>query len=118
MNEKNKQFWKGIFLILLSSLLSCSGQLFWKLFASSRSIKTLILGVLLYGFGALSMMLSFRYGDLSVLHPMLSFGYVVSIALGRLVLEEQVSSVKLIGIALIMIGVLYLYRSGEGKKKE
>lgn len=118
MSEKHLQPWKGILLILLSALLSCTGQLFWKLLASSGSIKMLILGALLYGFGALSMMLSFRYGELSVLHPMLSFGYVVSIALGRFVLEEQVSVAKTTGIALIMFGIFMLYSSREGEVKE
>ena len=39
--------------------------------------------------GALVMIVAYRYGKLSVLQPMLSLNYVVSIVLAALVLKEK-----------------------------
>ena len=65
--KKNK---KGIILMLISSLCVCIGQLFWKLYASG-SILFLILGFAFYGVGALIMIYAYKFGNLSVLQPML-----------------------------------------------
>lgn len=100
--KKNKQ---GIILIIFSSICACIGQLLWKI-SIEKSIIYLLLGFLIYGIGALIMIIAYRYGSLSVLQPFLSLNYVLSIFLGYLVLGEIITIYKIIGVSLIIIGVL------------
>ena len=54
------------------------------------------------------MIVSFRFGSLLVLHPFMSVGYVFSIVLGIVFLNETVTLKIIIGIFLIMIGVMLI----------
>lgn len=102
--RKNK---KGIILMLISSTFVCVGQLSWKL-ASSYGLLSLILGFILYGIGAIVMIIAYRYGTLSVLQPMLSLNYVLTIILAITILNEVITKVKVIGIITIVIGVILI----------
>lgn len=102
--KKNK---KGILLMLVSSVCVCLGQLFWKL-AMNDNLAMLILGFAFYGVGALIMIVAYQFGSLSVLQPMLSLNYVLSVVLGYLVLNEVITLTKSIGIIIIIIGVILI----------
>ncbi|MFT8872949.1 MAG: EamA family transporter [Sporolactobacillus sp.] len=103
--KKNKY---GILLMVLSSLFVCIGQLFWKLFSSNHSILILSAGFLLYGIGAMVMIVAYRFGSLSVLQPMLSVNYVLSLFIGTLILNESFTIVKCLGVVVITAGVLLI----------
>lgn len=107
----------GVALILSSALLTCLGQLCWKLSANEGSALYLLAGFGLYGCGALLMMAAMRFGELSVLHPMLSAGYALSLLLGALVLGEEISAGKLAGIAVIAAGLFCLSTSKGADKR-
>lgn len=64
------------------------------------------------------MILALQYGELSVLHPMLSFGFIASIFLGFAVLGEAVTLNKTAGIALIVLGMVFLGRGAHAANKE
>ncbi|KUP23932.1 EamA family transporter [Paenibacillus sp. DMB5] len=102
--NKNK---KGIIFILCSAVCTSLGQAFWKLFNEDQWIF-LILGFILYVFGAFFMIVAFRHGSLSVLHPLLSIGYLFALIIGFFLLNEAVSFKELMGIAIILIGVLLI----------
>lgn len=102
--KKNK---KGIVLMLLSSLFVCVGQLFWKL-STDGSMVYLIVGFGLYGLGALVMLYAYKFGSLSVLQPMLSANYVFTIILASLVLHESITVLKVAGISIIILGVVFV----------
>ncbi len=106
--ERNK---KGILLMLVSSLCACVGQLLWKL-ADGQDILLLLAGFGVYGIGALVMLLAYRYGKLSVLQPVLSMSYVLSIVLAAVVLREQVTLLKCAAI-LVIIGGVVLVAGGD-----
>ncbi len=107
--KKNK---KGILLMLVSSVCACVGQLLWKI-SASEGIWFVIFGFMLYGMGALIMIIAYRFGQLSVLQPMLSLNYVLSIVLGVAILKEQVTITKCVGILVIIIGVLMIAGGDE-----
>ncbi len=107
----------GVALMLSSALLTCLGQLCWKLSANEGSALYLLAGFGLYGCGALLMMAAMRFGELSVLHPMLSAGYALSPLLGALVLGEEISAGKLAGIAVIAAGLVCLSTSKGADKR-
>lgn len=115
--EKNKSLYKGIALILLSALFACTGQLLWKLAAGSNSLLLVALGLVLYALGALLMILALRYGELSVLHPMMSAGYVLSLLLGAAVLNEKITVYRVLGVAVIIVGLIFLSSSEGGQEK-
>lgn len=98
---------KGIELILVSALMACVGQLFWKL-SMEYGMLILLLGFFCYGIGAVFMLVAYRYGELSVLQPMLSMNYVLSVILGVLVLHEAITFNKAIGIFIITLGVILI----------
>ena len=108
---------KGIAMVLLAALLTCLGQLFWKLAMEQDGLLLLLPGFACYGCGALLMILAMRYGELSVLHPMMSAGYVLSVGLGLVVLHEAVTPQKLLGIAVIIAGLIFLSLPERGDKR-
>lgn len=114
----NKQVLKGIKIMLFSSLLTCIGQLIWKLAAFQSHTFVFIYcltGLGLYGIGALLMLIAFQFGELSILQPILSFGYIVSIFLALVVLKEPITIKKVLGVLLISTGIVLLSRAGMGQ---
>ena len=100
--------YKGILVMLASSLLTCTGQLCWKMSTGQNTRLFLLAGFSLYGCGALLMIIALRYGDLSKLHPLLSTGYILSVILGAAVLDEPVTGWKILGIAVIIAGLILI----------
>lgn len=107
--QKNK---KGILLMIVSSICVCVGQLFWKL-SSTNGTVFLLSGFVFYGMGALVMIVAYKYGKLSVLQPMLSLNYVLSMILAALVLNEAITLLKLIGVIMIILGVVMIAGGDE-----
>ncbi len=101
---KNKT---GIALIIVSALFSCSGQFLWKL-SEMNNIWLLFFGFACYGLGMLFMLLAYRHGSLSVLHPMLSIGYIFSLILASAVLHEAVTPLRIVGVIVILVGVVLI----------
>lgn len=98
---------KGIILMLVSSICACVGQLMWKL-SAQQGLRIVFLGFCFYGAGALVMIVAYKFGKLSVLQPMLSLNYVLSIILGAIILREQVTVLKCIGVLIIISGVVMI----------
>lgn len=106
-NSAAKASVKGIALMLICATCLALGQLIWK-FYDVYGVVALLAGFAVYGFGALAMIFAYRYGELSVLQPLNSFSYVVSLALGAAVLHESVTAPKYAGVALILIGLILI----------
>ena len=65
----------------------------------------LLLGFLLYGISSLLFILALKGGELSVLYPLLSVGYIwISLASVKF-LKEKMTAIKWAGILLIIGGV-------------
>ena len=98
--EKNG---KGILLMICSSVLACFGQLLWKL-AVDGNLLLLLMGFILYGIGAIVMIVAYKFGSLSVLQP------ILSVLLGYFVLGEQLTMVNIVGVIAVFIGVVLIAR--------
>ena len=107
MLESIRKNGKGIILMLISSICVCFGQLLWKM-SYDTGLYAMILGFGLYGIGALCMIVAYRFGKVSVLQPMLSLNYVLSIVLAVLVLHEHVKWINCIGIVVIISGIFII----------
>lgn len=112
MRESFQRNKKGILLMLISSVCVCVGQLLWKL-SVSRGLLIMLAGFCFYGVGALVMIIAYRFGKLSVLQPMLSLNYVLSMLLAVTILKENVTLLKCIGVFVIIVGVIMIAGGDE-----
>lgn len=112
MIKSLKQNSKGILLMVCSSICVCFGQMFWKL-AGAENLVYLLIGFILYGIGALIMIYAYKFGELSVLQPILSLNYVLTIIIAALILKENITITKIIGIIIVTVGVFLI---GGGNK--
>ena len=71
----------------------------------------------MYGLGAILMIVAFRFGDVSILHPMLSFGFIVSLFYGALILRETIRINNILGVGLIILGMFFLGKSQKTEGK-
>ena len=100
--ENNKV---GILLMLLCAASLSLGQLVWKIMPDYNLVY-LFGGFGIYIAGALSMILAYRYGELSVLQPINSMSYVFSTIIAISILHEEVKPLAVAGIGLIISGVI------------
>ena len=73
----------------------------------------MIAGFCFYVMGALVMIIAYKFGKLSVLQPMLSLNYVLSIILAAIVLKEEITILKSIGVLVIIAGVVMIAGGDE-----
>ena len=74
----------------------------------------LMLGLTCYGGSTVLLVLALRYGELSMLYPVIALTYVWVTALSLLIFDESVTIYKGAGLTLIVVGVCVL---GLGQKK-
>lgn len=77
---------------------------FWKIIKN----KYLVTGIISYILSTLIFVPSLKYGDLSILYPLVSTSYIWVILLSVHFLKEKMNKYKLIGICLIIIGVIFM----------
>lgn len=102
--NKNK---KGIILIFIASLLTTLGQYFWKV-SQMHDFKFILLGFVFYAVGAVGMIIAFKYGSFSVIHPMMSMSYIFTIFVGYYFLNEVINFDKILGLLFIMLGIVFI----------
>src|SRR6185295_574766 len=98
-------------LVFAASVIGSFGAVFLKMgaarldgsilsFANSRlvgGVALFLLSSVFYGFGI-------RHGELSVLYPMVSLGYIWTLLWSRLFFKEPFTGAKFAGLALILLG--------------
>jgi drug/metabolite transporter (DMT)-like permease len=125
MREKLMEYW---WLILLSVVSGVAGQTVIKLGVSHPgsseaatglvSLVTMILrspmvllGLVLYGIGALAWIAVLSRMDLSIAYPFLALNFVLVTVSSRLILGETVPFMRWMGIVVICVGILLVSRS-------
>ncbi len=106
----------SMLLVFLASFLGSFGAVFLKSGAEKlhREIKTLILnwrlalGVGFYLFSSFFFVLGIRRGELTVLYPMVSLGYVWTLLWSRIFFKESMTRNKFLGIGLVLAGIVLL----------
>ncbi|WP_254052749.1 EamA family transporter [Bacillus sp. V59.32b] len=106
----------GILFMVFSALFTATGQALWKLATKGLFSWELYMGFFCYAVGAILMIIAFRYGSLSVLHPLLSLGYVFAIIIGIQFLNEDITRNKLMGNVCIVLGAILLGISGSQER--
>ncbi|ANF98436.1 EamA family transporter [Paenibacillus bovis] len=107
-------------LLLLNILMLVSGQAFFKLGLEKLGgvnlgnawkallSPTIIIGLGLYAVATLVWFVVLSRLPLSVAYPIQSLAYVLGIVLSIMMFHETVSTMKWIGAAIIVIGVLFI----------
>ncbi len=97
----------AIGLVLLSTVFGALGPIYLK--KSKKLISfTMFKGIIFYGLGTLLFVIGLRGGELSVLYPLVSIGYVLVCLFSIKMLGEQMSKRKWLGILSIVIGVIFI----------
>lgn len=113
----------AIFLIIFCTLLTAGGQLLLKLGLNKVELPNvmtlflngyLIAGFMFYALGMILLLKALKMGELSVLYPFISLGFIWVALTSVFVLKEQVEFINWIGIFTIIIGVSLI---GVGSKK-
>ena len=95
----------GVALIILSGIFNAFGQFFWKLSHAEINLF-LFAGFMFFGLGGLLMVMSLKYGELSKLHSLTAFGYVIAFCLSVFYFHEDFSNIQLLGCLMITVGVI------------
>jgi multidrug transporter EmrE-like cation transporter len=103
----------SIIVVSLISIVGALGALFFKRGSAKFSLslsgifrnRNLIIGVLLYAITTLVFVFALKGGELSILYPFVSTGYIWTAIFSYKFLGEGFSRYKLLGMALIIVGV-------------
>lgn len=106
----------SILLVFFASFIGSFGAVFLKWGAARVKLNLrallvnwhLALGIALYLISFVFYYLGLRQGELSVLFPMVSFGYIWTLVWSRIFFGERITPRKLGGLALILAGIVLL----------
>jgi uncharacterized membrane protein len=103
----------AVLLVLVSGFFGSFGAVFLKLGAEhmNGSLARLIsnywlgIGVALYLLSSIFYIMGVAQGELTVLYPMVSLGYIWAILWARLLFKEAFTTAKIGGLLMIIVGV-------------
>lgn len=114
-------------LLLVSVLLGSTGQFLFRMgmkqygqvnaagiFKNLFSIvltPPIFIGFVLFGMSSVLWLSVISKYQLSYAYPMVSMGYVLTLVLSRLFLNEQINIVRILGTVFIIFGVILITRS-------
>lgn len=103
--------------VLLMTLAGSLGAYFFKKSTDGLSgvlsllrVPSFYLGGFLYCLGALMNVVLLRYMDYTILYPMGAVGYIWTLVISNRFLGERITKKKVLGVALICVGVVLLTR--------
>jgi len=119
---KTKPF--AILLMILCTIFTSFAQVFYKKGAPALSFNIIslitnypiIFGFILYGLGAIIMIYAFKHGEVTILYPIITLGYIWVSLLSVYFFNEIMNPYKWLGVIIIILGV-YIVGLG-GKKSE
>jgi multidrug transporter EmrE-like cation transporter len=110
----------SVFLVLFASVIGSFGAVFLKLGAERlrygfRHVLNpqIVTGILLYIGSSIPFVIGIRNGELSVLYPMVSLGYVCAMFWSRLFFRESITPGKLGALAMIIAGIVCISAGGR-----
>ena len=106
----------SIILVVIASVIGSFGAVFLKLGAMNLQFTVigmarnwrLAVGIALYLLSSAFFMAGIRNGELTILYPMVSVGYIWTLIWSRIVFKEPVTNYKVMGLAMIIVGIAVL----------
>jgi len=106
---------RSMLLVFTASLVGSFGAVFLKMGAAqlNRSVLSFVnwrlgFGVSLFLGSSVFYALGIKGGQLSVLYPMVSLGYIWTLLWSRLFFGESLTGQKFLGLGLILLGVFFV----------
>lgn len=106
-----------ILLVLFCALLGATGQIFFKLgsqnFNFDLTLLTnwkLLIGLVLYGVATIIFIYALKFGNLSILYPIIATSYIWVAIFSVLFLNESFSPYKWIGVLLLIVGIIIIVK--------
>jgi len=113
---------RSMFMVFGASVVGSLGMAFLKMGAGrlTRSIWSflntkLVLGVVLFLGSSVLYVAGIKGGQLSVLYPMVSLGYVWGLVWARIFFNEPLTKQKFAGLGLILLGVFFVGLGSQEK---
>ena len=112
---------RAIILVVFCTIFTSIGQLLLKIGANRLQLDffslitnyPLILGFVSYAIGTVLLIMALKLGELSVLYPFISLGFIWVSILSIAFLEEIMTGGKWLAIILIILGVSLIGRGGR-----
>ena len=108
----------SLFYIALAVLLGTSAQLFLKAGTNAAPVgfglalePRILAGIACYAVSLVVWILALSKTPVSVAYPMTSLGFALNAALAWWLLDEAVTPMRMLGIAVIIVGVVMVARS-------
>jgi len=103
-------------LVVFASVIGSFGAVFMKFGALKLELTVmgmlrnwhLAAGITLYLLSTVFFMAGIKNGELTVLYPMVSLGYIWTLAWSRIFFKEPITKFKIIGLAMILSGIVVL----------
>jgi len=103
-------------LVLGGSIIGSFGAVFLKsgALALSRHWASIVfnwrlaVGIATYMLSSVLFVKGVSNGELSVLYPMVSLGYICTLVWSRVFFHEPITTAKLAGVGLILVGIVFL----------
>lgn len=112
---------KAMLLVLFSTIFTAAGQIFYKL-ASARLDTNLVhqltnyplfAGAIVYGIGAIMLLVALKHGELSVLYPIYALNFIwVSILSPVFFPSDSMNIIKWFGVLSVIVGVSLIGMGG------
>lgn len=112
----------GILLMILCTLFGAAGQFFFKKSSAQLVLHPLalitnyplIIGLFFYGFGAILLIVSLRFGPLSLLYPLIALNFIWVMIISAVAFSEVINSFKSVAVLFIILGVVFVAGSDNG----
>ena len=112
---------RSMLMVFFASVVGSFGAVFLKLGALRLDNKNvmsfvnsrLLIGVGLYLGSSVIYAMGLRGGQLSVLYPLVSLGYVFTLVWSKLFFNEPLTRYKVVGLLLILVGVALVGMGGS-----
>lgn len=106
----------SIVLVLIGSFIGSFGAVFLK--ASSGGLQRtfrsfllnwkLMVGIFFYLLSSVFFVMGLKHGELTILYPLVSLGYVWTLLWSRLFFHEPLTRTKFLGLGTILCGIVLL----------
>jgi len=113
----------AILLMVFVTLFTSSAQVFYKFGVAKLKFNlialitnySLIIGMVLYIFGAVLMIIALRGGEVTVLYPIVATSYIWVSIMATIFFNESMNTLKWLGVFGIVAGII-LISIGSNKK--
>ena len=103
-------------LVVMASFIGSFGAVFLKFGAMRLELTVmgmvrnwrLAVGIALYLLSSAFFMAGIKNGELTILYPMVSLGYIWTLTWSRIVFKEPITKYKVIGLVMIIGGIVVM----------